>query len=68
VAEACRIRDWGLWEALDAFGAAFAAASAQELAGSGGAGYHLRQAAVENVIAAQMRARATISVHRALAG
>jgi hypothetical protein len=66
--EACRIRDQGLWEAPDAFSAAFAAASAQELAGSGDAGYYLRLAAVENAIAGQMQIRATISVHRALAG
>ena len=66
--EACRVRDWGLREALDAFGAAFAAASARELAGGGDAGYYLRQAAVENAIAGQMRIRATIGIHRALAG
>lgn len=68
VVEACRVRDWGLWEALDAFGAAFAAASAQELAGRGDGEYYLRQAAVENVIAELMQVHATISVHRALAG
>jgi hypothetical protein len=57
-----------LWEALDAFGAAFAAASAPELTGAGGGRYYVRQAAVENVIAERMRVRATIGVHRALTG
>jgi hypothetical protein len=68
VVEACRIRDWGLWEALDAFTSGFTAASARELTGGGDGRYYVRQAAVENVIAERMRVRATIGVHRALAG
>ena len=37
-----------------------------ELAGDGSAGWWLRQAARESVIAARMAARAAVSVHRAL--
>jgi hypothetical protein len=62
----CGIRDLGEWEAMDAYQSAFAAASADELTGEGGAVYLLRQAALETVIADRMRVRAVISIHRAL--
>jgi hypothetical protein len=65
-AEACRVRDVGLREALDAFGAALAASSARELAGGGDAGYYLRQVALQEVVAGRMRAGATVGIHRAL--
>jgi hypothetical protein len=64
---ACRVRDWGLGEALEAFGAAFAASSARELAGDGDAGYYLRQVALQDAVAERMRAGAVIDIHRALA-
>ena len=64
--QACRIRDWGLREALEAFSAALAASTARELAGSGDAGYCLRQVALQNAVAERMRIGATIDVHRAL--
>lgn len=64
--QACRVRDWGLREVLDAFDAALAASSARELAGDGDAGYYLRQAALQNVVAERMRTGAVIDVHRAL--
>ena len=66
VVQACRVRDWGLREALDAFGAALAASSARELAGDGDAGYYLRQVALQNAVAERMRIGATIDIHRAL--
>lgn len=66
IAPTCRVRDWGLREALGAFDAALAASSARELAGDGDAGYCLRQAALQNVVAERMRAGAVIDVHRAL--
>ena len=66
VGPACRVRDWGLREALDAFGAALAASSARELAGCGDAGYYLRQVALQDAVAGRMRAGATIDIHRAL--
>ena len=64
--QACRIRDWGLREALEAFSAALAASTARELAGSGDAGYYLRQVALQNAVAERMQIGATIDVHRAL--
>jgi hypothetical protein len=66
VVQACRVRDWGLREALEAFDAALAASSARELAGGGDAGYYLRQVALQDVVAGQMRIGATIDIHRAL--
>jgi hypothetical protein len=62
----CGIRELGGWEAMGAYRAAFAAASAEELTGRGGAAYYVRQAVLETVIAARMRVRATISIHHAL--
>ena len=66
VVRACRVRDWGLREALEAFGAALAASSARELAGGGDAGYYLRQVALQDAVAERMRIGATIDIHRAL--
>ena len=66
VVQACRVRDWGLREALEAFGAALAASTARELAGGGDAGYYLRQVALQNAVAERMRIGATIDIHRAL--
>lgn len=66
VAGICQIRDLGVWDAARAYRAAFTAAGAAELTGSGSAGYYLRQAALEAVIEAQMRVRCAISIHRAL--
>ena len=66
VVQACRVRDWGWREALEAFGAALAASSARELAGGGDAGYYLRQVALQNAVAERMRIGATIDIHRAL--
>ncbi|HSL09616.1 MAG TPA: hypothetical protein VK887_16805 [Pseudonocardiaceae bacterium] len=62
----CGIGELGGWEAMDAYRAAFAAASADELTGRGSAAYYLRQAALETVIARRMRVRAVISIHHAL--
>lgn len=62
----CGVRDVGVWEAMDAYQAAFAAATAEELAGQGGAAYHVRQVALETVIAEGMRVWAVISIHCAL--
>jgi hypothetical protein len=64
--QACRVRDWGLREALEAFSAALAASSARELAGGGDAGYYLRQVALQNAVTERMRIGATIDIHRAL--
>jgi len=66
VAQACRVRDWGLREALEAFNAALAASTARELSGGGDAGYYLRQVALQNAVAERMRIGATIDIHRAL--
>ena len=66
VVQACRVRDWGLREALEAFGAALAASTARELSGGGDAGYYLRQVALQNAVAERMRIGATIDIHRAL--
>lgn len=66
VVQACRVRDWGLREALEALGAALAASGARELAGGGDAGYYLRQVALQNAVAERMRIGATIDIHRAL--
>lgn len=66
VAGICQIRDLGVWDAARAYRAAFTAAGAAELTGSGSAGYYLRQAALEAVMEAQMRVRCAISIHRAL--
>lgn len=63
----CAIRDLGVWEAMEAYRAGFAVASAAELAGAGGAAYCVRQAALETAIADRMRIDAVISIHRALA-
>jgi hypothetical protein len=62
----CDMRDLGVWEAMDAYQVAFAAATVAELAGQGGAAYHVRQAALETVMADQLRVCAVISIHRAL--
>jgi hypothetical protein len=62
----CGIRELGVWEAMDAYRAVFAAASAEELTGRGSAAYHVRQAALETVIAAGMCVRTVISIHHAL--
>lgn len=64
--DACNIADMGEWEAMDAFHARSAAASAAELTGGGSAGYYLRQAAVEAVIEHRMRVRCAVSIHRAV--
>ena len=66
VEQACRVRDWGLREALEAFSAAFAASTARELAGGGDAGYYLVQVALQDAVAERMRTGATIGIHRAL--
>jgi len=66
VVRACRVRDWGLREALEALGAALAASSARELAGGGDAGYYLWQVALQDAVAERMRTGATIDIHRAL--
>jgi hypothetical protein len=66
VLQACRVRDWGWREALEAFSAAVAASTAGELAGGGDAGYYLRQVALQNAVAEQMRIGAMIGIHRAL--
>jgi hypothetical protein len=66
VVQACRVRDWGLREALEAFSAALAASTARELSGGGDAGYYLRQVALQNAVAERMRIGATIDIHRAL--
>ena len=55
-----------LREALDAYDAGLAAASPAELAGAGGVGYYLRQAALETAIALRMTARAAASIHYGL--
>jgi len=55
-----------LWEAIDAYDAGLAAASPAELAGRGSAGYYLRQAALEAVIAQWMAAQAAASIHYGL--
>ncbi len=52
-----------LREALDAYDAGLAAASPAQLAGAGDAGYYLRRAALETVIAQRMTARAAASIH-----
>lgn len=62
----CGIGELGSWEAMDAYRAAFDAASADELTGRGSAAYYLRRAALEAVIARRMRIRTVISIHRAL--
>ena len=66
VVRACRVRDWGLREAMEALSAALAASTARELAGGGDAGYYLRQVALQNAVAGRMRIGATIDIHRAL--
>lgn len=62
----CGVRGVGVWEAMVAYRAAFAAATAEELAGQGGAAYHVRRVALETMIAEGMRVCAVISIHRAL--
>jgi hypothetical protein len=52
-----------LREALDAYDGGLAATSPAELAGAGGVGYYLRQAALETAIAQRMMARAAASIH-----
>jgi hypothetical protein len=64
----CEIRDLSVWQALRIFDEDFRRASMAELTGAGSVAYCLRQAALEMVIAEQMRVRAVISVHRALLG
>jgi hypothetical protein len=66
VTGACRVRELGEWEALDAYRAEIAAASIDELTGHGSAAYYLRQAALEAVIEQRMRIRCSISIHHAL--
>lgn len=66
IVPACRVQDFGLREALEAFGAALGGSSVRELAGDGDARYYLRQAALQNVVAERMRTGAVIDVHRAL--
>lgn len=61
-----RIRELGTWQALEAYQAAFTTAGAVELAGKGRPSYHMRQAALESVIAERMRINAAISIHRAV--
>jgi len=65
---ACGIRELDLGQALEILHADFRAASARELTGGGSTAYHLRQAALESVIAERMRIRALIRIHRALLG
>jgi hypothetical protein len=62
----CGIGELGVWEAMDAYRAGFAAASAEELTGRGSAGYYVRQAALEMVIVRRMRIRMVLSIHHAL--
>lgn len=64
--QACRVRDWSLREALEAFSAALGASTARELAGGGDAGYYLQQVALQNAVAERMRIGAVIDIHRAL--
>jgi len=66
IVQACRVRDWGLRDALEALGADLAGSSARELAGDGDAGYYLRQVALQDAVAEWMRAGAVIDIHRAL--
>ncbi len=56
----------GFWEAVDAYRGAMGRATAAELAGGGDAGFCLRVAALETVIARRAAVRAVISIHRAL--
>jgi len=56
----------GLWEAVDAYQRIIETATVAELAGSGDAAFHLRQAALEAVIERRMAVRAVISMHQAL--
>jgi hypothetical protein len=62
----CHIRELGVWEAVGAYQATFAAASAEELTGRGSGAYYLRQAALETVIARRMRICTVISIHHAV--
>jgi hypothetical protein len=62
----CGIRELGGWEAMDAYRAAFDAASADELTGRGGGAYYVRQAGLETVITRRIRVRTVISIHHAL--
>lgn len=66
VVQACRVRDWGWREALEAFSAAIEASTARELSGGGDAGYYLQQVALQDAVAGRMRIGATIDIHRAL--
>jgi hypothetical protein len=56
----------GLWEAVDAYHSAVGTATVAELAGGGGAAFHLHLAALEAVIEHRMGVHAVISIHRAL--
>ena len=56
----------GLREAIDVYYAGTAEGVAVELAGADDAGYWLRQAVLESVIAQRMAVRAVFSIHRAL--
>ena len=55
-----------VWQALEVLQRDFEAASVAELTGHGSAGYYVRQAGLEMVVAERMRMWAAISVHRAL--
>jgi hypothetical protein len=55
-----------LWQALEVLQRDFEAASVAELTGHGSAGYYVRQAGLEMVVAVRMRVWAAISMHRAL--
>lgn len=66
VVQACRVRDLGLREALEAFETTVAGSTARELAGGGDAGYYLQQVALQNTVAERMQTGATIDIHRAL--
>ena len=65
-AEIAGLRDLGVWQALDAYQDQARRASVAELTGAGGAGYYLRQVALESVVGEWMRVGAVSSAHRAL--
>ena len=64
--EIAGLRGLGVWQALDAYRDQGRRASVAELTGAGGAGYYLRQVALESVVAEWMRVGAVISAHHAL--
>jgi hypothetical protein len=55
-----------VWQALDAYRDGLVSATVAQISGDGDAGYFLRQAGLESVIAERMRVRSVISAHRAL--